>query len=129
MKKTLNGDLTKKEILEMLGQHIVTKPVLDALFSEFPFTEKNPIARAMTETLKTLDEGGMRSATKLLDSFYKSVQARAKTIQTAEDRQTVVIELFDKFFKVAFSKMRDKLGIVYTPIPVVDFINHSVADV
>jgi len=129
LKKTLNGDLTKKEILEMLGQHIVTKPVLDALFSEFPFTEKNPIARAMTETLKTLDEGGMRSATKLLDSFYKSVQARAKTIQTAEDRQTVVIELFDKFFKVAFSKMRDKLGIVYTPIPVVDFINHSVADV
>ena len=60
LKKTLNGDLTKKEILEMLGQHIVTKPVLDALFSEFPFTEKNPIARAMTETLKTLDEGGMQ---------------------------------------------------------------------
>jgi len=129
LKNTLNGDLNRDEIIEMLGQHIVTKPVMDALFSQYPFTEKNPIAKAMTEMLDALDKEGMQSATKLLQGFYKSVELRAKNIQTAADRQTVILELFDKFFKVAFPKMRDKLGIVYTPVQVVDFINQSVADV
>lgn len=129
LKNTLNGELSKEEILDMLGQHIVTKPVMDALFSEFPFTEKNPISRAMTQMLDALDKEGLKSATKLLEGFYNSVRVRAKNIKTAEDRQTVIIELFDKFFKFAFPKMRDKLGIIYTPVPVVDFINHSVADI
>lgn len=129
LKNTLNGELSREEILDMLGQHIVTKPVMDALFSEFPFTEKNPISRAMTQMLEALDKEGLKSATKLLESFYNSVRVRAKNIKTAEDRQTVIIELFDKFFKFAFEKMRDKLGIIYTPVPVVDFINHSVADI
>jgi predicted helicase len=129
LKNTLNGELSREEILDMLGQHIVTKPVMDALFSEFPFTEKNPISRAMTQMLDALDKEGLKSATKLLEGFYNSVRVRAKNIKTAEDRQTVIIELFDKFFKHAFPKMRDKLGIVYTPVPVVDFINYSVADV
>lgn len=129
LKNTLNGELSKEEVLDMLGQHIVTKPVMDALFSEFPFTEKNPISRAMTQMLDALDKEGLQSATKLLEGFYNSVRVRAKNIKTAEDRQTVIIELFDKFFKFAFPKMRDKLGIIYTPVPVVDFINHSVADI
>ena len=129
LKNTLNGELSREEILDMLGQHIVTKPVMDALFSEFPFTEKNPISRAMTQMLDALDKEGLQSATKLLEGFYNSVRVRAKNIKTAEDRQTVIIELFDKFFKFAFPKMRDKLGIIYTPVPVVDFINHSVADI
>ncbi len=129
LKNTLSGDLKEDEIIEMLGQHIVTKPVMDALFSQYPFTEKNPISKAMTEMLDALDKEGMESATKLLKGFYKSVALRAKNIQSAADRQTVILELFDKFFKVAFPKMRDKLGIVYTPVQVVDFINQSVADV
>ncbi|MFQ9937785.1 MAG: hypothetical protein ACLRW2_04880 [Parasutterella excrementihominis] len=129
LKNTLNGELSREEVLDMLGQHIVTKPVMDALFSEFPFTEKNPISRAMTQMLDALDKEGLKSATKLLEGFYNSVRVRAKNIKTAEDRQTVIIELFDKFFKFAFPEMRDKLGIIYTPVPVVDFINHSVADI
>lgn len=129
LKATLNGELSQDEVLDMLGQHIVTKPVMDALFSDFPFTERNPIARAMTQMLDALDKEGMKSATKLLEDFYNSVKIRAKNIKTASDRQTVILELFDKFFKFAFPKVRDKLGIVYTPVPVVDFINHSVADI
>lgn len=129
LKNTLNGELSRDEVLDMLGQHIVTKPVMDALFSEFPFTERNPIARAMTSMLDALDKEGMKSATKLLEGFYNSVKLRAKNIKTSEDRQTVILELFDKFFKFAFPKMRDKLGIVYTPVPVVDFINQSVTDI
>lgn len=129
LKNTLNDELSREEILDMLGQHIVTKPVMDALFSKFPFTEKNPLSKAMSTMLESLDKEGMKSATKLLEGFYNSVKLRAKNIKTSEGRQTVILELFDKFFKTAFPKLRDKLGIVYTPVPVVDFINNSVADV
>ena len=127
LKETLNGELSEEDVFEMLGQHIVTKPVVDALFEGFPFSEKNPIAKAMSTMLEALDKEGMKSATKLLEGFYNSVKVRAKNIKTEQDRQTVIIELFDKFFKFAFPKMRDKLGIVYTPVEVVDFINESVA--
>lgn len=129
LKVTLNGELSEDDVLDMLGQHIVTKPVVDALFEGFPFSEKNPIAKAMSTMLEALDKEGMKSATKLLEGFYNSVKIRAKNIKTDQDRQTVILELFDKFFKFAFPKMRDKLGIVYTPVEVVDFINQSVADI
>lgn len=129
LKSTINGELSEDDALNMLGQHIVIKPVMDALFEEFPFMEKNPISKAMTSMMEALDKEGMQSATKLLEGFYNSVRIRAKNIQSQEDRQTVIIELFDKFFKFAFPKMHDKLGIIYTPIQVVDFINQSVADI
>ena len=129
LKQTLNGELSDDEIIEMLGQHVVTKPILDALFADYPFTEKNPIARAMTTIVEKLDKEGLTKANHLLDSFYKSVQIRMRNVKTAAERQTVIKELFEKFFKFAFPKQQEKLGIVYTPVEIVDFINQSVADV
>lgn len=128
LKDTLNGELSDDEVVEMLGQHVVTKPILDAFFGQYPFSEKNPIAKAMTEMLEKLDQEGMRKATKLLKGFYEAVQHRMKTVKTSAERQTVIKELFEKFFKHAFPKQQEKLGIVYTPIEIVDFINQSVAD-
>lgn len=129
LKQTLNGELSDAEIVEMLGQHVVTKPILDALFADYPFTEKNPIARAMTAMVEKLDKEGLTKANHLLDGFYKSVQIRMRNVKTAAERQTVIKELFEKFFKFAFPKQQEKLGIVYTPVEIVDFINQSVADV
>ena len=129
LKETLNGELSDDEIVEMLGQHIVTKPILDAVFGDFPFAEKNPISKAMGEMLESLDKEGMKKATALLKSFYEAVQFRMKNVKTAAEKQTVIKELFEKFFKYAFPKQQEKLGIVYTPVEIVDFINQSVADV
>lgn len=127
LKDTLNGELSRKEILDMLGQHIVTKPVIDALFYNEELMKQNPISKAMSKMFDALDKDGMKNANELLDGFYKSVQARAKNIRTSEDLQVVIVELFDNFFKKAFPRLRDKLGIIYTPVEVVDFINQSVA--
>lgn len=129
LKETLNGELSDDEIVEMLGQHVVTKPILDAVFGDFPFAEKNPISKAMGEMLESLDKEGMKKATALLKSFYEAVQFRMKNVKTAAEKQTVIKELFEKFFKYAFPKQQEKLGIVYTPVEIVDFINQSVADV
>ena len=142
MSAAINGHLTKDgiaddetatlsddEFIDMLAQHIVIKPVLDELFKEHPFTEKNAIASSLTKMLETLQRFGMQVATNDLKNFYESVGYRMKNVKSLADRQAVIVDLFDRFFKVAFPKLQEKLGIVYTPIEVVDFINHSVNDI
>ena len=135
LKATLHDNLTDDEIVEMLGQHVVTQPILDALFTiqtgegtAYEFSKQNPIAIAMTSMMDSLDKESMKLATKSLEDFYRSVRNRTRTIKTSADRQLLIKELFEKFFKAAFPKQQEKLGIVYTPIEIVDFINQSVAD-
>lgn len=136
LKATLNGELSDEDIVDMLGQHIVTQPILDALFTIrddagnviYEFSKHNPIARAMTAMVDSLDKEGMRTAASSLKDFYESVQLRMRNVKTADERQTVIKDLFEKFFKKAFPKLQAKLGIVYTRVEMVDFINRSVAD-
>ena len=126
---SIGQHLEQDEIIEMLAQHIVIKPVLDELFRGFPFTKHNPIARGLSDMLKQLDAVGLTKTNTDLNAFYQSVGFRMKNVTSVEDRQKVIVDLFDRFFKVAFPKQQEKLGIVYTPIEVVDFINHSVNDI
>ena len=126
---SIGQHLEQDEIIEMLAQHIVIKPVLDELFRGFPFTEHNPIARGLSDMLEQLDAVGLTKTNADLRAFYQSVGFRMKNVTSVEDRQKVIVDLFDRFFKVAFPKQQEKLGIVYTPIEVVDFINHSVNDI
>ena len=121
--------LSDDDVVEMLAQHIVIKPVLDELFRGYPFTEKNAIASAMTKMLERLDANGLTRTNDELKGFYQSVGFRMENVTSISDRQKVIVDLFDRFFKVAFPKQQDKLGIVYTPIEVVDFMTHSVNDI
>ena len=113
----------------MLSQHIITKPVFEALFDGYSFAKFNPISTAMQSMLDLLEDQAFEKETEALNKFYDSVKKRATGIDNAEGRQRIIIELYDKFFKTAFPKMVEQLGIVYTPVEVVDFIVHSVDDV
>lgn len=129
LRDDLNNAISDSEIVEMLAQHLITKPVFDALFDEYSFASKNPMSLAMQQLLDTLNEHRLGKEADTLSSFYDSVKERAKGIETAEGKQKIIVELYDKFFRNAFPKMTEKLGIVYTPVEVVDFILHSVNDV
>nr|WP_307004287.1 type ISP restriction/modification enzyme [Acinetobacter baylyi] len=125
----LNNAVSDAEIIEMLAQHLITKPVFDALFDEYSFAANNPMAIAMQKVLDVLDQHQLDSETEALQRFYDSVKLRASGINTAEGKQKIIVELYDKFFRNAFPRMTERLGIVYTPVEVVDFIIHSVNDV
>ncbi|WP_413207350.1 hypothetical protein [Rhodospirillum sp. A1_3_36] len=73
-----------------------------------------------------MQEHRLDSEADTLERFYDSVRRRAQGLQTLEGKQHIVVELYDKFFRNAFPRMTDRLGIVYTPVEVVDFIIHSV---
>jgi predicted helicase len=113
----------------MLSQHMITKPVFEALFENYSFAEHNAISKSMQGMIDLLEAQGIEKDINTLDSFYESVKMRVSNIDNAEARQHLIVELYEKFFKTAFPKMVDQLGIVYTPVEVVDYVVHSVDDV
>jgi predicted helicase len=129
LRDDLNDSITDGEIIEMLAQHLITKPVFDALFESYSFTQHNPMSQAMQAVLDALDEHRLDKEADTLEKFYESVRQRAEGIENAAGKQKIVVELYDKFFRNAFPRMTERLGIVYTPVEVVDFIIHSVNDV
>nr|MBP7653263.1 DEAD/DEAH box helicase [Candidatus Dependentiae bacterium] len=129
LQDNINPSITQQEAVEMLSQHIITKPVFEALFEDYSFVKNNPISVSMQKMLDLLEEQAFEKDIKTLDKFYESVRKRASGIDNAEGRQRIIIELYDKFFKAAFPKMVEKLGIVYTPVEAVDFIINSVNDI
>lgn len=127
LRDDLNDSISDAEIIEMLAQHLITKPVFDALFEGYSFASHNPMSLAMQAVLDLLHEHHLEKETGTLQAFYASVKLRAEGIDNAAGKQKIIVELYDKFFRNAFPKMTERLGIVYTPVEVVDFILHSVA--
>lgn len=129
LRDDLNDSISDGEIIEMLAQHLITKPVFDALFESYSFAQHNPMSKAMQGVLDALHEHHLNKEADTLQRFYESVAMRAQGIDSAAGKQKIVVELYDKFFRNAFPKMTERLGIVYTPVEVVDFIIHSINDV
>ncbi|KAA0932902.1 DEAD/DEAH box helicase [Psychrobacter sp. ANT_H59] len=129
LRDDLNDSITDEEVVEMLAQHLITKPVFDALFEQYEFAKRNPISVAMQDLLDILESHRLDKEAKQLESFYESVKMRASGVHSAEGKQKIILELYDKFFKNAFPRITERLGIVYTPTEVVDFIIHSIENV
>ncbi len=129
LKDDLNDSITEDDAVEMLAQHIITRPVFEVLFEGHQFTSENPVSRAMQRVLDVLDEANLDKESKDLKKFYASVRMRASGITDPQAKQRLVVELYEKFFAKAFKRTTDKLGIVYTPVEIVDFIIHSVNEV
>ncbi len=127
--QNINPAISQDDGIEMLSQHLITRPVFDALFENYAFSEANPVSRAMQSMLDALQDQALEKETASLEKFYASVRDRVEGIDNAEGKQKIITELYDKFFKEAFPKMAERLGIVYTPIPIVDFLLLSVEDV
>ncbi|MGW4336657.1 DEAD/DEAH box helicase [Rhodococcus koreensis] len=122
LKDNLNDSITRDDAISMLSQHLITKPVFDALFAEHDFASHNPVSKVMEAMVAQLGDSGLEAETAKLESFYASVRTRAAEVTTADGKQKVIAELYEKFFRLGFRKQAEALGIVYTPVEVVDFI-------
>jgi predicted helicase len=129
LRDDLNDTISEGDAIEMLAQHIITRPVFETLFEGHKFTAENPVSRAMQRVLDVLNEANLDKESKDLDKFYASVKIRAQGITDPQAKQKLIVELYDKFFRRAFPRTTEKLGIVYTPVEIVDFIIHSVNEV
>ncbi len=129
LRGSLNDGISRDDAVDMLVQHLITKPVFNALFTDHDFTAHNPVSQVMDSMLATLDAYHLDTETHSLEDFYRSVRIRAEGITDAAGKQKIITELYERFFKLAFPHVAESLGIVYTPIEVVDFILRAVNDV
>ncbi|GAA7421343.1 hypothetical protein ID0987_07370 [Helicobacter pylori] len=119
LKGAIHANVKEDEALDMIISHIITKPVFDALLGG---DSKNPIAKALDKMVAKLSDLELEAETKDLKKFYESVKTEAVRAKSHKSQQQLIKTLYDTFFKEAFKKQSEKLGIVYTPIEVVDFI-------
>lgn len=129
LQRDLNPSVDAAQAIEMLAQHIITRPVFDALFADYQFVNNNTVSRSMQRMIDLLQEQAFEKDTEILDKFYKSVRMNVGGIDNLEGKQTIIKNLYEKFFKGAFPLTVEKLGIVYTPVECVDFIIRSVDDI
>ena len=129
LRGNLNDGISQDDAVSMLSQHLVAKPVFDALFADFDFAERNPVSKAMQGVIDALAQRGLEKETAGLEDFYRDVRISAENYDNAAGKQQLVAELYERFFKGALPVETFKsLGIAYTPVEVVDYIIRSVED-
>ena len=129
LRDNLNPSISEKDAIEMLSQHLITQPVFDALFDGYGFSQHNPVALVMQDMVDALEGTRLDTETEELDAFYASVRKSVNGITDAAGKQTTIKRLYEKFFAGAFKGTSERLGIVYTPNEIVDFILHSADEV
>lgn len=129
LRNNLNDGITEDDAISMLSQHLITAPVFNALFENHDFIQHNPVAQVMEKMVAALSEANLDTETESLEKFYESVRVRASEVNSASGKQQVIKELYERFFQKAFKKQAESLGIVYTPVEIVDFILRAADDV
>ncbi len=119
LRGNIHQSIKEEEALDMIISHIITKPIFDAIFGD---NIQNPIAKALDKMVLKLSDLGLEGETKDLKNLYESVKTEAARAKSQKSQQELIKNLYNTFFKEAFRKQSEKLGIVYTPIEVVDFI-------
>ncbi|WP_246958179.1 type ISP restriction/modification enzyme [Brachybacterium sp. Marseille-Q7125] len=129
LRRNLNESISHDQAIEMIAQHMITEPVFDALFEDYAFTASNPVSQVMDRMVEALTAMHVDAEAQSLEKFYDSVRLRAKGIDNAAGKQKIITELYESFFTKAFAKTADAMGVVYTPVQIVDFIIRAVDDV
>ena len=129
LRANINESISEADAIDMLSQHLITQPVFEALFPTGSFARNNPVSATMQTMIGLLEDAGLQAETAALESFYASVRRSAQGVTTTAGRQTVIHRLYEQFFRKAFPKQSSSLGVVYTPVEIVDFILRSADDV
>ena len=122
----INANLTEDDGIDMLAQHMVTRRIFNTLFNSDDFARQNPMSIVLDDTISELQKHGLEAELKDIEGFYGSIENRISGLETHEARQKIITELYGNFFKTAFPKMATRLGVVYTPQEMVDFVLRSV---
>ncbi len=125
LKRTINPTLRAQQAIDLLAQHMLTGPVFDASFAESGFAQRNPVARALSQMVAGLERRyGVLQETRELRDFYEKVRTSFEGMEPAHRREAMQ-SLYEEFFRKALSKEATRLGVVYTPAPLVDFLLRS----
>lgn len=122
-RRTIGPDVTAPDVTEMLLQHILTKDIFLRIFAEDQFHRENNIAQQLTALEETFFTGSVRrDAIDRLRSYYGAIGRAADEIVDYGEKQAFLKAIYEDFYKAYNPKAADRLGVVYTPNEVVDFM-------
>jgi predicted helicase len=122
-KNSINPDVTKADVNEIIVQHILTGDIFRKVFDADQYLDENNIAIALNKIEKTFFTGELKRKTRYdIEPYYKVIEAQAKSLLAHEEKQDFLKTIYENFYQAYNPKSADKLGIVYTPSEIVNFM-------
>ena len=122
-KRSIGPAVSAADVREMLLQHILTQDIFLRVFGEDQFHRENDIARRLTELGETFFTGDVRrEAIDRLRAYYGAIGRAADEIADYAEKQQFLKAIYEDFYKSYNPAAADRLGVVYTPNEIVDFI-------
>lgn len=130
-KSAIDPKILRKDVEEMLVQHLLTERLFRTIFDNPEFSQRNVIANEVDKVIATLIGKSFSSVVylKSLDSFYMAIENAARTLPDFSDKQYFLDAVYERFFRGYSTRLADTHGIVYTPQPIVDFMSASIVHV
>ena len=128
LRASLNPGYSETDAIAVLAQHEITRPIFATLFTNQEVLDNNPIVRGLDRTMDALYGAGLEKGinSPTLRGLYSSVRLAASQLRSDVAKQNLIKEIYNEFFTKAFKDTADALGIVYTPVEVVDAQLHMV---
>jgi len=125
-KASINPDVSADDVKEMMIQHILSADIFNTIFDEPHFHQENNIARELNKVVDTFFTGSIRRQTLgQIKHYYDTINARAASIADHHEKQKFLKVVYENFYKGYNPKAADRLGIVYTPNEIVQFMIRS----
>ena len=122
-RKTIGPAISPADVREMLLQHILTKDIFLSIFKEDQFHQENNVARQLDTLERTFFTGDVRrEAIERLRAYYGVIGRAADEIADYAEKQQFLKAIYEDFYTAYNPAAADRLGVVYTPNEVVDFI-------
>jgi predicted helicase len=127
---SLNPNISRAAVDEMLVQHLLTERFFRTIFDNPEFTRRNAIAAEVERVIEALVSQSFSRTDylKSLDSFYIAIESAARTIADFSEKQMFLNSIYERFFRGYSVKVADTHGIVYTPPQIVDYMCGAVED-
>lgn len=123
---SINPEVTQDDVREMIIQHILTEDVFNTIFDENQFHRENNIARELERVIHTFFTGSTRrTALSGIQHYYQAINAAAAGIADHHEKQKFLKVIYETFYKSYNPKAADRLGVVYTPNEIVNFMIES----
>ena len=123
LQKVIDPTINSIEVREILVQHILTIDIFISVFNESKFIQYNPIAKCIEElSTSILNQGILKSIQSKFSTYTKHIQKTALNITDFNLKKQFLITFYEKFYGAYNPRGADKLGIVYTPEPIVKFM-------
>jgi len=125
-KEEINPDISSEDIREMVIQHILTEDLFKSVFDESDFHKENNVARELDNLVGTFMTRSVRqNQLSELNHYYRTLNAQASSVADHHEKQKFLKVIYENFYKVYNPNAADKLGVVYTPNEIVDFMIRS----